>query len=210
MPDGRDFPARILLRAAAAGVPIQAALASKLGAYLQLLQRWNRTVNLTGFSLEPASDAAIDRLILEPIAAASYLEPTDRCVVDVGSGGGSPALPMKLACPEVEFVLVESKTRKAAFLREVIRALELEQTHVENHRLEELDAAARYREWANIVTLRAVRIEPKVLSEIDGLLSQSGRIFFFGNAAAGEANVPGRTIGTVALPGCAFLGIAKR
>ena len=48
--------------------------------------------------------------------------------MDVGSGGGSPAIPLKLAAPAVALTMVEVKARKSAFLREAIRQLELDST----------------------------------------------------------------------------------
>ena len=63
-------------------------------------------------------ESGLDRLIVEPLMAVERL-PTNRGrVVDIGSGGGSPAIPMKLAAPGVDLLMVESKVRKAAFLRE--------------------------------------------------------------------------------------------
>ena len=87
---------RLTRRASKAGVFLPDDLAAKLVVYYELLERWNRKINLT--SLEDL-DQAIDRLLLEPVIAARHLpagtEPLD--IMDVGSGGGSPALPLALA-----------------------------------------------------------------------------------------------------------------
>ncbi len=58
--------------------------------------------------------------------------------MDVGSGGGSPAIPLKLAVPRLRLTMVEAKARKSAFLREAVRHLGLEQRSVETARYEEL------------------------------------------------------------------------
>ena len=68
-------------------------------------------------------DETFDRLLIEPLIASRYLPSTDCSVIDVGSGGGSPAIPLKLAMPGISLRMVESKTRKAAFLREAVRRL---------------------------------------------------------------------------------------
>ena len=68
-------------------------LASQLVVYYQLLSHWNRKINLTSLS-DP--DEAVDRLLLEPVAAAAVL-PANRALIDLGSGGGSPAIPLALA-----------------------------------------------------------------------------------------------------------------
>ena len=93
-------------------------------AYFELLRKWNRKVSLTALPVEDAGDEAIDRLLIEPVLATKYLPKSDATALDIGSGGGSPAIPMKLAAPGISLRMVESKTRKAAFLREVVRTLE--------------------------------------------------------------------------------------
>ena len=86
----------------------------KLVTYLELLWKWNRKINLTAI-LEP--EMAIDRLLLEPLAAAAHL-PAGGMLADLGSGGGSPAIPLALALSPSKLLMVESRSRKASFLRE--------------------------------------------------------------------------------------------
>lgn len=90
-------------------------------AYLRLLHRWNQRVNLTGFDLAKPTDEALDRLIAEPLAAARLIESGDRTALDIGTGSGSPAIPLKLACPWLLSVWYESRAKKSAFLREAVR-----------------------------------------------------------------------------------------
>ena len=77
-------------------------------------------------------------------------------MVDIGSGGGSPALPIKIAAPWLQLVLVEVKTRKSAFLREAIRHLGLADVDVETTRVEALSARAIIAS-ADVVSVRAVQ-----------------------------------------------------
>src|SRR5206468_1311667 len=111
-----------------AGVPVGEDLADQLAAYLALLSRWNKKINLTALDVATPSDDAVDRLIVEPLAAARLLVPEDRTCIDVGSGGGSPAIPLKIAVPRLQMLMVESRARKAAFLNEAVRQLELSET----------------------------------------------------------------------------------
>jgi 16S rRNA (guanine527-N7)-methyltransferase len=173
----RDLPSRIARRATKVGAAIPAPLARQLAAYLELLARWNRKINLTGLRVDPPDEEAIDRLVIEPVAAAKFLAPEDRVALDVGSGGGSPALPLKLAVPRLRFVLVESKVRKAAFLREAVRELGLEDVRVENRRLEDLEVPA---ELADVATLRAVRIDRGLTTALGRFVRPGGRVFAFG------------------------------
>jgi 16S rRNA (guanine527-N7)-methyltransferase len=176
---GRDLPARIARRAAKAAVVLAPGLADSLNAYLALLARWNKKISLSAFELEPPSDDAIDRLIIEPLAAARHVLPADRLLMDVGSGGGSPALPLKLAVPALRCVLIEAKVRKAAFLREAVRHLNLADVHVENQRVEDLFRRDDLRSAADIVTVRAVRADPEFFGALKGFLKPDGRVFAF-------------------------------
>ncbi len=125
---------RIGQRAEVAGVVVSAELGSALAAYLRLLAKWNRKINLTALPVDPPTDEAINRLIVEALVASREVHDTERVCVDVGSGGGSPGIPLKLALPRLRLILIEAKARKAAFLREAARQLSLSGVEVENRR----------------------------------------------------------------------------
>jgi 16S rRNA (guanine527-N7)-methyltransferase len=181
--DQRDLAAGIARRLKRARLSAPGpALLEGLTAYLMLLARWNRRVNLTAFDLERPADEAIDRLVVEPLAAARRVASGDRLVVDVGSGGGSPAIPLKLAVPRLAVVLVESKIRKCAFLAEAIRTLGLTEVEVENRRVEELLARSDLHEAADLVTLRAVRPDRRLWMGAQAFLRRGGRVFWFCSA----------------------------
>lgn len=169
-----DRRSRIVRRAARVGLHPAAELVAQLDAYLELLARWNTRINLTALPVEPLGDEAVDRLVIEPLEAARHVNGTDRVAVDIGSGGGSPAIPLKLAAPHLHMVLVESKVRKAAFLREVVRTLGLTDIEVANCRFEAFESAP-----VHLVTLRAVRPDLKLIMGITSLLRTEGRLFWF-------------------------------
>jgi len=158
-------------------------VAEGLAAYFELLQKWNRKVSLTALPVEDAGDEAIDRLLIEPALAARSLPTPDSSIIDVGSGGGSPAIPLRLVAPGTSLRMVESKTRKAAFLREAARVLELERTEVDAVRFEELLARPELHETMDVVTLRAVKVEPKTLAALQSFLRLGGLLFLFGTSA---------------------------
>ena len=174
----RDFRTRLARRASRAGFFLPDDLADKLSVYFELLERWNRKINLTALS-DP--DEAIDRLLLEPVVAARHLPATNPlALMDVGSGGGSPALPMALAAGDrTRLTMVEVKTRKSAFLREAVRQLGLEGAQVENSRYEELLARPELHERFDAMSIRAVRIEPKVLMTLQAFLKPSAQMLLF-------------------------------
>lgn len=158
-------------------------LAEGLAAYYELLGRWNRKINLTSIT---RTDEAIDRLLIEPVLAAKHVPAEARSLIDIGSGGGSPAIPFKLAVPALSLRMVESKARKSAFLREAVRHLGLKSTVVDTNRYEELLTRPELHESSDIISLRAVRIEARVFMGLQAFL-RPGRWFFLFCTSAGAA-----------------------
>ncbi len=161
-------------RARLARLEVPAPLKASLLAYYDLLIRWNRKINLTSLS-DP--DRAIDRLLLEPVAAGPHL-PRKARLMDLGSGGGSPAIPLALATEVSELVMVESRGRKAAFLREAARQLGLPAT-VESVRFEDASLASKYQALIDIVSIRAVRLDADTLRVARGFAVPGGLLALF-------------------------------
>jgi 16S rRNA (guanine527-N7)-methyltransferase len=184
---GHDAATQILEQSSEARIPLTTELADELAAYLALLAQWNRRINLTALDAASPSREAVERLILEPLAALAYVLPGDRHYLDVGSGGGSPAIPIKLARPELQLVMVESRARKAAFLSEAIRTLALVETRVEVGRFEDCAARGRLAPLADLATLRAVRADRALLKAIVSTVRPGGRLLWFGTNQEFEA-----------------------
>jgi 16S rRNA (guanine527-N7)-methyltransferase len=104
--------------------------------YLSLLLRWNRKINLTSIK---DLNLIIRRHFLDSIAVAPYLGQAGR-LMDVGSGAGFPGLPLKIVLPRKEVVLVEARRKKANFLRDITRRLNVEGMQIIERRLEDLEA----------------------------------------------------------------------
>ena len=176
---GRAVKEWIAERAEREGVQLSGTASAELGIYVGLLTKWNKTVNLTALPLDPLSDEAMDRLLIEPLIAAREARPSDELLIDVGSGGGSPAVPLKVAAPWLRLMMVESRGRKSAFLREVVRELRWPDASVETTRLEELahrSADAK----ADLISLRAVRADADLWAVVGRLLRPEGRVLWFG------------------------------
>lgn len=183
----RELRERIRRRARHAHVNLPPDVLEGFEHYFLLLAKWNAKVNLTGFRLLPGGDdEAIDRLLIEPLVAAKQLPNDGVGLLDAGSGGGSPALPLKLAVPAMRLRMVEAKTRKAVFLREAVRELGLKDAEVESARFEELLARPEMHESVDVVSIRAVRVEPRVLTTLQAFLKPSGLLFLFRGPAGGQ------------------------
>jgi 16S rRNA (guanine527-N7)-methyltransferase len=182
---------RLMTRASAAGIDLSPSLATRLETYFRLLAHWNAIINLTSLKLDPVTDQALDRLLVEPLLAARHLSfmpsPT---WFDLGSGGGSPAIPLKLAEPAWRLTMVESKERKAAFLREAIRTLGLAECGVEASRIETVAAAHPLAGSVDLITVRAVRIDPSLFGSIRALLRLGGQVVLFGAGRQEQSGPP--------------------
>lgn len=115
------------------------ALAPPLLAYLALLERWNRTYNLTAIRdpRQMVTRHLLDSLAMQPFVAAGTL-------ADLGTGPGLPGIPLAIARPQLQVTLVESNGKKARFLREAVRQLGLGNARVAESRAEALDEPAGY------------------------------------------------------------------
>ena len=175
---------KLARRFAEADLSLPQAASEGLEAYFELLRKWNRRLSLTSLPVEEAADEAIDRLLIEPALAVTHLPGSSLAVIDIGSGGGSPAIPMKLVVPGITMVMVESKERKAAFLRECIRHLTLMRTTVESARFEELLLERpEFQRSADVVTLRAVKADPGLLAGVQAFLKPGGLLFLFSSTS---------------------------
>jgi len=178
-----DFRNRLIDRAFKTGLVLPDSLVARLSAYYELLARWNRTINLTSLH-DP--DASIGRLLLEPIIAVRHFPSETVRMMDVGSGGGSPAIPMKLAAPGASLMMVEAKSRKSAFLREAIRTLELTSSSVETSRYERLLTRPELLGAFDLLSIRAVRLDERTISALQAFIRPGGLMFLFRGPGAIE------------------------
>lgn len=163
-------------RLSAVGLSVPGSVVDRCARYLELMRRWNVRLNLTALALsDPVPTHTLDRLLIEPLLAARWVETADR-VVDLGSGGGSPALPLQIAAQPSSLTMVESRGRKCAFLREAARVLELPNVSVLQSRFEDLLPVPT----ATCVTIRAVRLDPVVVGLILRMLAGGGTAILFG------------------------------
>jgi 16S rRNA (guanine527-N7)-methyltransferase len=150
--------------------PLSQAQLSHISTYIDILLRWNARLNLTSVR-DP--EHIVTRHFGESLFAAPHLvqaNSTNLCL-DLGSGAGFPGLPIKIWAPAVTMTLIESNQKKATFLREVIRALGIENATVFSGRGEDFPASS-----ADVVTLRAVERFEQALTIASRLVSPGGRL----------------------------------
>lgn len=107
--------------AAEFGVVVQPEVASRLAAFVALFLNWNRSINLASLR---SDDELITRHLVDSFALAALAQHVE-AAVDVGSGGGLPAIPLALLLGATTFALFEPNRKKAAFLRTAVRELGL-------------------------------------------------------------------------------------
>ena len=117
------------------GVAAPPELCGAIRTYVELLLRWNQRISLTSVT----NEAEIVRFHFgESLFASSCMPVGSGRLADVGSGAGFPGLPLRLSAPQLSLLLVESNSKKAAFLAEVVRRLGLKGVEVFRGRMEEL------------------------------------------------------------------------
>jgi 16S rRNA (guanine527-N7)-methyltransferase len=141
------------LQAAHWGLSLDPSQLARLEGYARLLRDYEEanvigTRELRGVVLDHVLDS-LSCFLFEPLGAA-------RSLVDVGSGGGLPGVPIKIAEPEIETTLVEATAKKARFLRGIVQSLSLGGVEVENARVEEIARTDAHRGVYDVATARAV------------------------------------------------------
>ncbi len=169
--------------------PLVPSQLDQISTYIDLLLRWNARINLTAIRKE---EEIVTRHFGESFFLASHLFSThpgmapegapsklglggDCRVLDIGSGAGFPALPLKIWAPHLHLTLIESNHKKAAFLREVTRALTLTNINVITGRAESARPGPDFPP-ADVVTLRAVEHFETILPQAVSFLAPKGTL----------------------------------
>ena len=153
------------------GLTLSAGQREQLEAYLALLAKWNKTYNLTAIR-EPRR--MVTHHLLDALAVVPHLPRTAGLrMLDVGSGGGVPGIPLAIARPDMHVVMIDSNQKKAAFLMQA--AIELRLPNVESHavRVEDYVPHAPF----DIVISRAFSDLAAFATVAAGQLAANGKMF---------------------------------
>ena len=147
---------------------LDAALAAPLLDYLALLVRWNATYNLT--AIRDPREMLVKHL-LDSLAMQPYVRGL-KTLADLGTGPGLPGIPLAIATPSLQVTLVESNGKKARFLREAARQLQLRNVQVVQSRIEAFRPDTRF----DAITARALATLPLILELGGHLPGPDGRL----------------------------------
>lgn len=150
------------------------AVFSSFEEYHNLLQEYNQGVNLISRATEP--EQYWTKHFLDSLLPFKCLDFTGQKVLDFGSGGGLPGIPLKLANPQVSITLLDSITKKTRILDEMVQQLQLVDVTVVNARLEDYAKTdARF----DLILCRALRMEDRYRQPLFRLLAPGGRVIFY-------------------------------
>lgn len=178
-------PPQFLQRAEELNIAFEPGDIERLGCYLALLLDANTRFNLTSIT-DP--EAAWTRHILDSLAVIPLIASLDaRSLIDVGSGGGLPGIPIAITMPDLAVTLLEPTGKKARFLEETAAQLNLANVTVINDRAETIGQdVAHHRERYDIVTARAVGPLPVLLELTVPLARVGGHVLAIKGAKAAE------------------------
>ena len=150
------------------GLQVPADVQARLLDYLALIAKWNRVHNLTAVR---DSNKMVSAHLLDCLAIAPHLH-TAHSVLDVGSGAGLPGIPLALLWPHAHVVLLDGNHKKAAFLRQAVIELGLDNAEVICERVESWNSPARF----DVVISRAFSDLAEFVHLAGRLCSATGRV----------------------------------
>ena len=157
------------------GLKLQPQQIEQFHVYYQELIDWNQRINLT--SITAFREVQIKHFLdsLTVILAIKSVASKNLSLIDVGSGAGFPGLPLKIAFPNINLVLLEATAKKAAFLHHLTQKLNLNNVEVLVGRAEEIAHRAQYRQRFDVVLSRAVATLPALIELTLPLCAVKGR-----------------------------------
>ncbi len=169
----RDEDFSTVLRAGAGelGLMLDDSIEQSLLDYLRLFIKWNQAYNLSAIR-DP--EEMLYKHILDSLAIVPQMQAStaDR-IIDVGTGGGLPGIPLALCCPDKHVTMLDSAGKKTRFLLQTIHTLGLKNANVENLRVEKYRPDVRF----DIVVSRAFASIPDMIAGCEHLLSDAGEFW---------------------------------
>jgi 16S rRNA (guanine527-N7)-methyltransferase len=146
-------------------------------AYAEHVSYWNTITNL--ISTGNVDNLLTDLIVqsIKPLEKESF--PQGAKLLDVGSGAGIPALPLKFARPDFRVILLEPRRKKISFLRRVIDELGLKEIEVVSARLEDVKDRPDWQGKFDLITTRGTGHSPPLFRSMEPLVKPGGSIWFY-------------------------------
>jgi 16S rRNA (guanine(527)-N(7))-methyltransferase RsmG len=173
------------------GLEIPHSSKQQLASYALEIEHWNKAVNLTSLS----GSALIRRLIVDPVWVGQHLQ-MDGVLSDVGSGNGSPGIPLSITRRFSSANLIEPRMKRAAFLRHVIAKGNLHDVAVHRCRIEAIPQKTLFSDW---ITLQAIDPTPTLKESLRRIAIETTRVVWITSvvtppvADAVKFEIPGST-----------------
>lgn len=158
------------------GVEASADAMSRLMAFADELQKWNKVHNLTRVA---PGESTISHHLLDSLAVAPFVEGRD--IIDVGSGGGFPGMPLAIVMPDRDFTLLDSAGKKTRFLEHVRITLGLQNVRVVQARAESFEGSF------DVITCRALASLAEIARMTAHLLAPGGKVLALKGTLQDEA-----------------------
>ncbi len=138
--------------------------------YVHLVMKWNRVFNLTGFR---RMQDFLFRGVIESLVIEEFIKPGS-FVMDVGSGSGLPAVPVKILRPDIRLLMLEPRKKRWSFLQDVVRHLGLQDTRAIRQRVEDPAFGFVMKGALDAVTTRAFKEPPVFFNQVRKFLKKGG------------------------------------
>ncbi len=167
-----DFQALLNTGAQRSKISLTRDQAEMITLHASELYKWNRKINLTAIT---DTRAIVDKHFIDSLAVSPFLLPGKR-LIDLGTGGGFPAIPLKIMDPSMKITMVDAALKKVNFLKHVIRTLNLKETEALHDRVEDLCDTALYKNKFDYVISRGFANLEKFCALALPFLSNTGQI----------------------------------
>lgn len=154
--------------------------------YFELLIQWNEKINLT--TITEYNDVVkkhfLDSCLLLKIYSVKDF--IGKSIIDVGTGGGFPGIPLAIMMPDTDFVLMDSLNKRIDFLKKVVDILKLSNVKLVHGRAEDLGQDCAYREQFDICVSRAVAVLPILLEYCSPFIRKEGCLYLYKSKKVNE------------------------
>lgn len=165
------------------GIDCSESVQSQFLVFLRLLAKWNRVYNLTAIRdlNKMVTGHILDSLSVLPFVEAKALDGAR--LLDVGAGAGLPGIPLALMLANIEFVLVDSNSKKTRFMRQVVIELNIKNIDVLHSRVEEMAVSNKF----DVILSRAFSSIEHIIKSVGQLCAPTGAILMMkGDYPTGE------------------------